>query len=187
MDWHAVGVIAGWVLPAIAGGIVTWLFERRPKLMAWFPASAAVTLTQVTGAQSPPVVHTHTVIIRNRGRKAATNVRVGHNILPAFSVYPPSLNYTTVKLKGSEEQIVFPVLPPRMQVQINYVYFPPLTYNQIHAGISSDEGPASAQDVVINPRPHLPAFLVAWTLWAVGLVGVLYAIYKGGAMLVAGH
>lgn len=187
MDWHAIGVIAGWILPAIAGGIITWLAERRPKLMAWFPASAAVTLHQLPGGQTPPVVHTHSVMIRNRGRKAATNVRIGHNVLPAFSLFPPSVSFTTLKLQGMEEQIVFPVLPPRTQVQISYVYFPPLIYSQIHAGVSSDEGPASARDVVINPRPTIGLVLIAWSLWAVGLVGVLFAVYKGGALLLAGH
>jgi hypothetical protein len=177
VDWHAFGLIAGWVIPAIVGGVATWLFERRPRLLSYFLASSAVTLKPLAAGQAPPIIHTHTVVIQNRGRKAAFNVRLGHNFLPAFSIFPQSLAYSVAQLPGGAEQILLPVLPPKSQVQINYVYFPPLTYNQIHAGISSDDGSPSTRDVVINPKPHATLLVVVWGFISLGIVTAMYGGY----------
>jgi hypothetical protein len=117
------------------------------------------------------------VVIQNRGRKAATNVRLGHHHLPAFSVYPPSLAFSEVPVPGSANQILFLVLPPKSQVQITYVYFPPLTYNQIHAGISSDDGSPTARDLLITHRPATAVIIAWWSLVALGLVTALYGLF----------
>jgi hypothetical protein len=186
MDWRVVGYIAGIILPAVAGGIVTWLFEGRPRLLSFVLGSSAVTLKPQLGQQGalqPLTVHSHTLVIRNRGRKAAQNVRIGHHNLPAFSI-EPSLHYRVDTLPSGEMQIVFPVLPPRTQASVNYVYFPPLLWNQTHTAITSDDGPASARNMQIMPRPPNALIVLCWALMALGLATVVYFLYLAIAQLV---
>jgi hypothetical protein len=39
--------------------------------------------------ENPPVqVNTHSVVLRNAGAKSESNIRLEHNILPDFQIYP---------------------------------------------------------------------------------------------------
>lgn len=182
MDWKAVLLVGGWVIPALAGGAIGRALEKRPKLFSFLQASSAVTLPN----QKPALtVHTHTVVVRNAGSKAATNIRLAHYQLPAFSV-TPSIAFHRNTLPTGEEEIVFPTLPPRTQVAVNYVYFPPLIWTQVHAGIHSDDGQPTLIQALVQPRPPIALRVALWALIGVGAVTSVFLLYSAAVWLV-GH
>jgi hypothetical protein len=74
------------------------------------------------------------------------------------------------------EEILFSELVPNETISISYLYFPPLTADQIHTTVISDEGFATVQNVV----PMVPAGRVLRT-WRtvtqlIGIVALLYLI-----------
>ena len=90
---------------------------------------------------------THSVVLRNSGRRPATNVRLAHPYLPDFNVFP-SVGYRVENLPGGGREIVMPTLVPNEQVTISYLYFPPplaCSLTPIHA-----------------PTPSCPVSLVVW-------------------------
>src|SRR2546425_12353649 len=102
-DW--IVTIAAPVIALILGALLSWWLERRPRLIAYFSNANAFTLTPQAGqpaAQAPaaPVaptsftIHTHGIVIRNIGRKTATDVRVRHHVLPAIYNVFPVTNHT---------------------------------------------------------------------------------------------
>ena len=105
-----------------------------------------------------------------------TDVRVRHNILPQnFNVFP-DVPYAVQDLPGGGREIVFPALVPGEQISISYLYFPPILYSQIHAGIRHSQG--FAREVTILPSHQFPPWLarVLWALIALGMVAVLYLV-----------
>ncbi len=133
------------------------------------PAQGATT-------QSPMVVHTHGIVIRNVGRRSANDVRVRHHVLPVNFTVSPVVTHLVQDQPGGGAEIVIPTLVPGEQVTISYLYFPPLYSNQIHAGIRHSEGFAIPVDVL--PRPPRPKALQAllYVLLALGLVTVIQII-----------
>ncbi len=98
------------------------------------------------------MVNLHSVVIRNVGRKPATNITLAHTTLPEnFNIYPLTSHSINTFPTGGPE-IVIPRLVPGEQVTVSYLYFPPLTYAQINAGIKHSEGFAKALDVLPTPR-----------------------------------
>lgn len=116
-------------------------------------------------------------MIRNTGRKKANNVRFGHNVLPAYQVYPDT-SYEERELPGGQKEIVFSELIPKKQVTVSYLYFPPLTWDQVNTHIESDDGPVKVLNVL--PTVQLPKWLrvILWTLIGYGVIGLLYTIYE---------
>jgi len=158
-DW-----VANLLAPLIAlllSALLGWWLERRPRLVAYFSNANAFTLgAQPAGpppaqaapdppgaqpaAMEPVTIHTHGIVIRNAGRRAATDVRVRHHVLPVIYRVFPVTNHTVEHPPGGGAEIVFPTLVPREQVAISYLYFPPLLANQIHSGIRCAIAPGAA-------------------------------------------
>jgi hypothetical protein len=47
------------------------------------------------------------------------------------------VNHVRNRLPGGEVEIVFPVLVPRQQVTLSYLYFAPITFNLINMPVTS--------------------------------------------------
>ena len=128
------------------------------------------------------VVRTHAVVIRNEGRAPAKNMRVPHNGPLAsanihVSVDPP-VPYTVEPLPNNREEILFPTLPAKSQVTVSYLYFPPITFNQINASIYSDEGPAKAINVLPQVQWSKWVLVPLWALVFIGSISVCYALIE---------
>jgi hypothetical protein len=119
------------------------------------------------------IVNMHALVVRNNGKKPATNVRLGHNVLPDFSIYP-NIQYRVEDLAGGGQEIVFPVLIAGAQVMVQYLYFPPLLANTINTHVQSDEGTAKSWNVWLVQ--HYPKWVYD-ILRAVLLIGILAIIY----------
>ena len=176
MDWTLFARYAAPVMALLIGAGLNRLFERRSKLISYLGHASAVPITPPEG--QPFQVHTHSVVVRNGGKKSATNVRLGHHFLPAsFSVYP-AIEYRVVDLAGGGKEIVFPSLVPGEQVTIAYLYYPPLLFSGVNSHTKSDEG--FTKIVNLLPAPQWPPWLarLAWGLIVVGVITTLVALQQ---------
>ena len=165
------------VLGAFVGAVIAKRVEGKADLVSYFGHSSAFT----TRPQGQPsfVIHTHDVVIQNVGKKPANNVRVSHNVLPdQFNVFP-SLPYSVEQLPDGKKDIVIPKVVPGQLIVISYLYYPPLLWNQVHAGIRSDEG--FARQVEMQLQRKIPAWLTALAVagFLIGCLTVLYLIWRG--------
>ena len=86
VDWTLFARYVAPVVTLFVGAALNRYLERRPKLITFLSHAAAVAVQPPNGA--PFNVHTHSVVVRNAGGKPAMNVRLGHALLPNYSVYP---------------------------------------------------------------------------------------------------
>ena len=123
------------------------------------------------------VIHTHAVVLRNTGRRSATNIRLTHMVLPDFNIWP-ALMHSVETLPTGERDIVIPTLVPGQEVTISYLYFPPLTVAQINAGIRHDQGFAQAIPVLLQRQYPRWFNNTAVIFMLVGVIASLYALYE---------
>jgi len=180
INWQVLATIAAPVIALFVGAWVNRRFETRPILLSYFSHVGAFTHRPPQG--QPIAIHTHSVVLRNAGRRSATNVRLRHNVLPDFNIWP-NLAYTVEDLPGGSREILIPRLVPGEEITISYLYFPPLTVAQIHAGIKCDQGFAQAIPVLLQRQYPRWFNFTAAVLMLVGLIAVLYLAYAAGAAL----
>lgn len=175
IDWTAVATIAAPIFALFVGVWVNRRFESRPILIAYFGHVATFRHTP-TGGQSLNV-HTHSVVLRNAGRQAATNVRLHHNFLPDFNIWP-ALVHRVEPLPDGSRDIVIPVLIPGETITVSYLYFPPVIVTQVNAGIKCDQG--FAQQIQVLLQRQYPRWFNQLTLLLlyVGLISVVYMVYR---------
>ena len=70
--------------------------------------------------------------------------------------------------------MIFPTLAPKKDIMISYLYFPPLTYNQINSHIESDAGAAKVVNVLLQPIVPKMVIFIAWVLMLIGLISCVY-------------
>ena len=118
-DPDIIAKVAGPVLSLIVGALIKHYAEARSKVVSFIGHASAF----VVQGEYPTSVHTHSIVVRNAGRKAATNVRLAHAVLPPnITVYPP-INYLIERNPEGAGEIVFPILVPKEQVTVSYLYF----------------------------------------------------------------
>jgi hypothetical protein len=78
LDPEVIAKVAGPALSLIVGGLVKHYVEARSKVVSFIGHASAFTLQ----GENPMAIHTHSVVVRNTGRKAAKNVRLIHAVLP---------------------------------------------------------------------------------------------------------
>jgi hypothetical protein len=174
LDAETIARIVGPLLSLIVGGIIKHYAEARAKVVSFIGHVSSFTLQD----EQRTVVHTHSIVVRNAGRKAAHNVRLAHRFLPPnVTVYPP-VRYTIEQNPEGASEIVIPVLVPKEQVTVSYLYFPPLTLDQVNASTKSDEGYAKILNVIPMPQPHKAVLAALWLLVFVGASFVFYWLVR---------
>src|SRR5688572_1854206 len=159
IDWMVVATIGAPVIALFVGIALDRLLERKPKLIAYFLHASVFRIP----GPNPLQIHAHGIVIKNVGSRPATEIRVQHNTLPNFYVFP-NVQYNVQSLPGGGDEIIFPTLVPGEQISISYLYFPPMVFTQIHAGIRHSHG--FAKEVTVLPTPQLAPWLrrTLWTL-----------------------
>jgi hypothetical protein len=183
-DFSLAANIAEKIILLVVGAVGTWIFERRPRLTVFFAHVGEFRMTPPAGQQQlqPMTIHTHTIVIRNAGRLAAHNIRVPHQgPLAKNNVYVSverGADFKMQNLPGGEDEILFPILAPKQQVTIGYLYFPPVLFTHIHLPIRSDEG--QARQLFVLPTPQAPRWLIylLWSFAVIGLATVLYLLVE---------
>jgi len=165
------------VLGAFVGAAITRRVEGKAELVSFWGHVSAFAM--INPGQPRLTLHTHDVVIRNVGKKAANNVRISHQVLPEYFNINPSVPYTVEQLPGGQKDILIPKLVPKQQIVISYLYYPPITFDQINSGIRSDEGFAKPVEMELSQKtpPWVMALGVAGFL--IGCLTVLYLIWRG--------
>lgn len=169
-DWELVVKIAVPVGMLVLGKYLDRWFSKRPKLVTYLGHASAFTLQ----GTNPGTVHTHSIVVMNTGRETAKNVRIGHHVLPEHYQLFPAVPHTVNRDANGISEIILSQLVPNEQITLNYLYWPPLLWSQIHAYTKSDEGFAKVINVL--PTPQLPNWAISsiWTLMVIGGMTALY-------------
>lgn len=177
IDWMLVATIAGPLLAIVFGAWLNHVLEGRPRLLSYLVHASAINTRRQPNTQAPLTVHTHSIVVRNTSRRSATNVRLGHRVLPDFTIYPP-VGHQVVTLPDGSQEIVIPILVRAEQITVSYLYFPPITWDQINTHTKSDEGFARIIQVLPMPPAHRGLVFAVWGLALVGGCGVIYLVAK---------
>lgn len=168
-DIEAAGKI---IAPLITAGL-SWLIKRyleeRPNLITYLLHTSTIHLD----GQQPLDVNTHSIVVRNSGKKTANKIRIGHNVLPAFQIYPQIAHHIDQNKNGSAE-IIIPTLVPGEQISISYLYFPPLTWNQINSHCKCDEMAAKYINVIPAMQLNRLQLTTIWGLMFIGASSIIY-------------
>lgn len=174
IDWLVVATIAAPTIALFVGILLNRWLESRPLLISYYGHVAAFRHTAPQGQALQ--VFTHSVVLRNAGRRAATNVRLLHRALPDFLIQPP-VEYTVRELPEGMREILIPQLVPGEQLVISYLYFPPLTYADINASIKSDQGFAREIPVLLQRQYPTWIGVAAGVSMLCGVVAIFYVLY----------
>lgn len=180
LDPEIIAKVAGPILSLVVAAAIKHYTEARSKVISFIGHTSAFTLQ----GDQPTVVHTHAIVVRNAGRKAATNVRLTHAVLPINITVQPPVQYTIERNPEGAGEIVFPVLVQREQVTVSYLYFPPLVWSQININTKSDEGFAKIVNVIPMPQPSRLLLAGVWALMFVGASFVFYWLVRLGISLI---
>lgn len=172
INWSIVATIAAPIIALFIGALINHLLENRPKVVSYLGHVSGIRLR----SEQPLHVNTHSIVLSNSGRKTATNIRLGHTTLPDFQIFPDT-EYEIRDLPGGSKEIIIPILIPKKQITITYLYFPPLTWNQINTHVESDEGPVKILNVL--PTVQYPKWVrnTLWLLIGYGVIGLAYTLY----------
>lgn len=179
MDSATIELIAKVLAPAISAIVlaaVKHYGEKRTKLVTYLVHASAISLRKVDPEDAEEkYVHQHSIVVANAGQKAANNVRISHNVkdMPDFSIFP-QVQYTMEKNPQGYTEIVIPVLVPKEQVTISYLYFPPVLFHQVSGMVKSDDGFAKFLDIIPKPRPNRYLVGTSWVLMFIGGTSVAY-------------
>ena len=172
IDWVLITTLAA-PLIALVVGILLNRKLNRPVVTTYLGHIS----THRVDAQ-PHNVFTHSVVIQNNGWRAASNVRITHSNVPGLSVSVlPDVTYQVSDLPGGGREILFPSLVPGEQVTVSYLYFPPVTIDQINrAWVKSDEGLAKVIQVI--PMKQYPQWVnrLMAVLFFAGTISLLYVL-----------
>jgi len=176
INWTILTPVIVATIAALVTLSVERIFERKARLISYFGHTSSFQLRQAPQT----VINLHSVVIRNAGRKPATDIRLAHYTLPDnFDIFPQ----TQHSVAGTE--IVIPRLVPGEQVTVSYLYYPPLTYTQINAGIKHSEGFAKGMYVLPTPQPGKSVVRLATVLMLAGTIAIIYGLIElGGAIYV---
>lgn len=181
VDWQFLATVAGPIVALFIGVLVNRRFENRPKLLSHWGHVSSFSYQQGDGTTG--IVNTHSVVIMNVGRRAATNVRLSHTLLPNFNIWPP-VEYELKEVPNSGRDIVIPTVIPNQQLTISYLYFPPVTYADVNAGVKCDEGFATEIPVLLQRQyPNWFNYSAA-VLMIVGMATLAYGLFELGSLIV---
>jgi len=179
-DIEIIAKIASPIITLLLGAVIKHYTERRSKLVSFLGHISSFKLRDEK--QTP--VYTHSIVVRNAGRKSATNVRIGHNFLPPNIQVSPSVKYTIEENPEGGAEIIFPIMVPKEQITISYLYFPPVTWNQVNAYTKSDDGFANILNVIPMPQPSKFVIAGVWILMFIGASFLFYWLVKWASLFI---
>jgi hypothetical protein len=176
IDWEIVrALVVPFLVALVTIGVTRW-WERRPRLISFLAHATGVRITPADASVQPYNINLHTVVLRNDGSRAATNVRLGHQPLQFTHHIQPAYAYSQNTLPDGGMEIVFPTFPPKRSVTITYLYSG-VTWHQINTHLESDEGPVKVHNV-LPMRQYSKAFnrTVLFFL-CVGVMALAYVVW----------
>ena len=180
VDWQIFATVAAPVVALFVGVAVNRRFENRPVLLTHFGHVSSFKIQHDDGTTG--MVNTHSVVISNAGRRAATNVRLSHTFLPDFNILP-AVEYEVRNVPDSGKDIVIPILVPGESLTISYLYFPPVIYAGVNAGVKYDEGFATPIPVLLQRQYPARYRVIGGGLMILGMAALAYGLLELGAFI----
>lgn len=175
-DWDLVSRLGVPIFTAGLGALINHILERRAKLIVYY---GHVSAFKVRNGDEPPIdVHTHSVVIKNTGRKTSMNIRLSHEHFPENVYVYPQIQYRIESLNDGHKELVIPTLVPHEQVTVSYLYYPPFTYNRINNVVRSDEGIAKYVPTTLSRQYSPWVVRFALVLMGAGGIALLYALIE---------
>lgn len=175
IDWNLVSSVAVPVACLFLGAWITRRFEKQPEIVSYYGHASSFTIPNENS--NGLIVNTHAVVLRNVGKRSASNVRMTHATLPNVTVFPHT-PYRTEDLPGGGVDLVFPTIVPGAQITVSYLYFAPLLVSGVNIGIKHDDGFAKAIPVILQRQfPVWLLRIISWTA-LVGAITVMYGVVK---------
>lgn len=179
VNWSIIVAIAMPIITLFIGAWVTHIFENRPNLISYIGFISGHRMEPIEPGQNPIIVNSHSVVLKNTGRSAATNVRIGHYNIPNMSVNVyPDIQYSIKDLPGGGKEILIPTLIRKKEITVNYLYFYPTTWNNVNTHIESDAGKAKVVNVLLQQQVKPWVIKLIWILLTIGCISSLYLIYE---------
>ena len=179
-------VVSGAILAYVGAMITRWL-QFVPRVVCYIGHSAQfpVPLPEQSKSDVQPnlQIATYSLVLRNTGKKPATNLKVLHSVLPQqFMVYGAHTEYTQELLSNGIQAITFPRLLPNEQITISYLHIGETatqTEEIMRKSIPTiKHDDAMAQAVQAFPMKVYPKSLT-YVLWVLIVLGALTTLYWG--------
>lgn len=171
-------IIISPLITLIFGALLNYYTKEKSKLISFLGHVSVFKLKDEENPEKPTVLFTHSIVVSNSGRKSAQNVRLVHDFLPIdINIYPP-IKYSLERNSDNSGDIVIPIMVPKEQITISYLYFPPMTYDKINRFAKSDDGFAKVIKVIPMPQPPKVLIYIVWFLVFIGLSFLLYWLMK---------
>lgn len=177
IDWIVLAQVAAPIIAVFVGAGLNQYIRQKERLIAYYGHISSHAVNSVIEGKETTHINTHAIIIRNNGNKTATNVRILHNALPDFKIYPDT-DYEINELPSGGKEIVIHRITPKKEYTISYLYFPPVTYDQISSTIESDNGPAKIVNVQLQRIFPTWVNFVVGTSMLLGLILFLYIVLE---------
>ncbi len=146
IDWDLTSRVAVPFGTLVLGKYLEKWMNRGPKLISFLGHISTFQM-----GDPPIAVYTHHIFVRNAGKASANNVRLGHQVLTDYKIFPPT-DHSIYKVKGGGDEIVIPRLLPGEQIIIAYIYTPPTTAGDVNVYVKSDEGYSEHVNALLTPQ-----------------------------------
>lgn len=179
VDWAVVATLAAPLVTFLLGiGATLWLGYRQ-RLVVYVTNIAGFIVMLGPPDEKNVEVSTFSLVIRNAGRRATSNVKIGHHHLPKdVAIYPAIPHEIDTTAPGTAAEARIEQLVSGEQITISYLLWGRANPGQIIAYVKSDDGQARVLNTL--PTPQWPK-LTLWILWflvVVGAVSILYLTYS---------
>ncbi|MFT4805770.1 MAG: hypothetical protein ACI9YE_002996 [Psychroserpens sp.] len=173
MDTEIIAKLAAPIITVIIGFILKSYFEAKPKLATYLVHASEIPLHDDNKSK----VNTHSIVVSNTGKKTANNIRIGHNFLPKSFQLHPQLTHEITRGDNDSAEILIPTLVSGEQVNISYLYWPPVVWSQIHSYCKCDE--VNAKYLNVSPTQQLTNTqkTIIYSLIFIGGSTVLYWLF----------
>jgi len=162
------------IIPPIISFLLFRFASSRPKLIPYVGYISDFTLDD-----GDLKVYTNGIVIKNTGSKPALNVKIGYYFLPDHIKMHPPIDYKTNRTKNRTEEIQIDRILPGAEINISYLYFQPVAYNEIHAYVQSDdECPEIINKIPDSFQPPKSVIYVRRILMFIGFTTIFYLIGK---------
>ena len=174
MDWTFIASLLG---PALTAYII-YKLERRAKLITFFNPAAFHSIP--TQGNEFTIVQAHSIVIKNVGRKTATNINVRHiGLRPASYNIWPDKKHKFAEIESGRFDIAIDRLVPQEQITISYLFFVQVPIDKYHDRIVHDDGVATRVPVLPTPQITKKAQKVLFALLLIGLGSISWLAIKG--------
>lgn len=178
MNPEVYAIIIAPIATLFIGVAINRFLEDRPRVITYISNTFGISITPPDSGGKTFHVNSHSITIRNTGRKVAKNVRIAHNVLPDFQVLPPGTHYEVLTSPDGKKEIRFDSLVPKEQVIINYLYYPPLTVVNVNTTEKFDDGFAKRLPVLLTRQYSKRFNFFAATMFLIGIATTIYWIIR---------